>query len=163
MQTRRRSYLTTIFFLLGVCGIYFLIQGCSKGTAGRSSSSPHKPQATSNTERNVEKQLLDTVEHAERLGKGNPLVLSSLYSLASFYRSQKEYDKAERQYQKALVLKEELSGPTHPDIATILENYADLLREAQRYSEADNLAARAAAIQAQPSSLPTTPTPTRSR
>ena len=94
------------------------------------------------------------MEHAENLGKGNPLVLSSLYSLASYYRSQGQYDKAEVQYKKALQLKEELSGPDHPDLVAILENYADLLREAKRYTEAENLSSRAAGILANSSSSP---------
>ncbi|WP_447971733.1 tetratricopeptide repeat protein [Nitrospira sp. M1] len=107
----------------------------------------------------METQLLQTVEHAENLGKGNPLLLSSLYSLASYYRSQKEYTKAELQYKKALRLKEELSGPDHRDVVTILEKYADLLREAKRYPEADNLSSRAAAILAKSSA--SSPSPSR--
>ena len=47
------------------------------------------------------------------------------------------------QYKKALALKEELSGPNHPDIVMILNRYADLLREAGRFIEANNLDSRA--------------------
>ena len=123
-----------------------LTPGCSK------SSSVTSP---SNSQNNAESQLLQTVAHAESLGKGNPLVLSSLYSLATYYRSQGQYEKAETQYKKALQLKEELSGPNHPDIVTILKNYAALLREAKRYSEAENLSSRAAAIMTKSPSSPT--------
>lgn len=94
----------------------------------------------------VEQQLLTTIKDAEGLGEGNPLLLSSLYSLANFYQDRKEYDKAAAQYQRALHIKEEMSGPDHPDVAAILQQYAHLLQEAQRPAEAANLLARANAI-----------------
>ena len=124
-----------------------LTQACTKSSPrGPSSIEPKQVPPSPSSHSNIEQQLLETIEGAERLGKGNPLVLSSLYSLATYYRSQKQYDKAEEQYQKALRLKEELSGPDHPDIVIILKNYADLLREAKRYPEAESLSARAATI-----------------
>lgn len=96
----------------------------------------------------VEQQLLASLKTAEGLGEGNPLLMSHLYSLAMFYRQQGDYEKAEQQYQRALLLKERIAGPNHPDIATILYKYAALLRDANRYREAENLVARANAIMA---------------
>jgi tetratricopeptide (TPR) repeat protein len=107
------------------------------------------PQGRHNTKTQpsqVEQQLLSTINNAEGLGRGNPLLLSSLYSLADFYQDRKEYDKAAEQYQRALHIKEEMSGPDHPDIAAILQRYARLLQEANRPTEAANLMARANAI-----------------
>jgi tetratricopeptide (TPR) repeat protein len=100
----------------------------------------------------VEQQLLTTVKNAEDLGPGNPLLLSSLYSLATYYGDRKEYDKAAAQYERALQLKEEANGPNHPDVASILQRYARLLQEAKRPSEAANLLLRADAILAHSSS-----------
>ena len=94
----------------------------------------------------VEQQLLSTIQNAEGLGRGNPLLLSSLYSLANYYHDRKEYDKAAAQYERALHIKEEMSGPNHPDVAAILQRYARLLQEANRPTEAANLSARADAI-----------------
>lgn len=139
--------------MLTLFGLAFIAQACSTSTTkapapaipGQSTRLPSPSHVS------AEQQLLQTVKHAESLGKGNPLVLSSLYSLADYYRSQRQFDKAEEQYQKALRLKEELSGPNHPDIVTILKNYASLLREAQRYAEAENLTSRASAILAKSS------------
>ena len=122
------------------------IQACQHSPSHQAPTDTSQPPVKIQKNTTVEAQLLQTVKHAESLGRGNPLVLSSLYSLASYYRSQGQYEKAELQYQKALQLKEELSGPDHPDLVTILENYADLLRDAKRYTEADNLSSRAAAI-----------------
>ncbi len=148
----------TTCFLIGACLVSLTMQSCSRQSP-RFPSPEHSRPGTTPTRSNVETQLLQTVEHAENLGKGNPLLLSSLYSLASYYRSQKEYTKAELQYKKALRLKEELSGPDHRDVVTILEKYADLLREAKRYPEADNLSSRAAAILAKSSA--SSPSPSR--
>ncbi len=105
----------------------------------------------------VEQQLLSTIKNAEALGKGNPLLLSSLYSLADFYHDRKEYDKAAAQYERALQLKENISGPNHPDIAAILQRYARLLEEAKRPTEAANLIARADAILAHSALSPVVP------
>lgn len=97
----------------------------------------------------VEQQLLTTIQHAETLGPGNPLLLSSLYSLANFYHERKEYEKSADQYQRALNIKESINGPDHPDLAIILQRYARVLQEAKRPTEAANLLARANAILAQ--------------
>lgn len=94
----------------------------------------------------VEQQLLTTINQAMKLEPGNPLLLSSVYSLANYYHDRKEYDKAAAQYQRALDIKEHSSGPNHPDIATILQRYARVLQDAKRPIEAANLLARAQAI-----------------
>ena len=119
------------------------------------SSSSHPPTSVETVESDtssVEQQLLATVKNAEGLGPGNPLLLSSLYSLATYYEDRKEYDKAATQYERALQLKEEANGPNHPDVAAILQRYARLLQKAKRPSEAANLRLRADAILAHSSS-----------
>ena len=130
-----------------LCGLALTFSGCATTTQRDSPPSPQK----------VEVQLLQTLETAETLGDGNPLLLSSLYSLAAYYQEQGEVGKAEYQYKRALTLKEQVSGPEHPDVAMILHNYAGLLREAHRYQEAENLSARANAILAKRSPVPTSP------
>jgi len=95
----------------------------------------------------VEQQLLQTMSEARKLGPANPLLLSTMYSLASFYREHEAYDQAEQIYQEALALKEQISGPTHQDIAIILHHYAALLRDARREKEATALEHRARQIQ----------------
>ncbi|WNM57030.1 tetratricopeptide repeat protein [Candidatus Nitrospira allomarina] len=99
----------------------------------------------------LENQLLATVKHAEGLGPGNPLLLSSLYSLATYYEDRKEYDKSAAQYERALKLKETANGPNHPDVAAILQRYARMLQAANRPSEAANLRLRSEAILSRPS------------
>ena len=147
-------------YAMGVlCGCILTVSACTKSPSRHHSglSSPSTRVHSSPPSRQVEAQLLETLETAETLGDGNPLLLSSLYSLAAYYQEQGELGKAEFQYKRALNLKEQLSGPEHPDVATILHNYAGLLREANRYKEAENLSARADAIMAKHS--PARPTP----
>ena len=145
------------FYTLGLlCGLALTLGACAKSPSltdsQTSSASTHLDSPPSSE--NAEVQLLQTLETAESLGTGNPLLLSSLYSLASYYQEQGEVGKAEDQYKRALTLKEQVSGPEHPDVAMILHNYAGLLREANRYQEAENLSARANAILAKRSPVP---------
>ena len=145
------------FYTRGIlCGLALTFGACttSPSVHDPSASAPNTHRGAPPSSQNVEVQLLQTLETAESLGDGNPLLLSSLYSLAAYYQEQGEVGKAEFQYKRALTLKEQMSGPEHPDVAMILHNYAGLLREAHRYQEAENLSARANAILAKRSSVP---------
>ena len=145
------------FCTLGLlCGLALTLGACAQSLSLTDSqtSVPSTRLDSSPSSENAEVQLLQTLETAESLGTGNPLLLSSLYSLASYYQEQGEVGKAEFQYKRALTLKEQVSGPEHPDVALILHNYAGLLREAHRYQEAENLSARANAILAKRSPVP---------
>ena len=136
----------TFYTLWFFCGLALTFGACTTAPSLTKGSPP--------SSENAEVQLLQTLETAESLGTGNPLLLSSLYSLAAYYQEQGEVGKAEDQYKRALTLKEQVSGPEHPDVAMILHNYAGLLREAHRYQEAENLSARANAILAKRSPSP---------
>lgn len=120
----------------------------------KTSPTIHERHSTQSTLPLVEQQLLTTINHAQKLGPGNPLLLSSVYSLANYYHDRKDYDKAANQYQHALEIKEQISGPNHPDIAAILQRYARVLQDANRPTEAANLLARARAILATSAPLP---------
>jgi len=139
--------------------IMYLLSACTPHSRIPDSSSriPLPAETVKSQPSSVEQQLLATVKNAEGLGPGNPLLLSSLYSLATYYGDRKEYDKAAAQYERALQLKEEANGPNHPDVAAILQRYARLLQEANRPSEAANLLLRAESILTHSSS----PSPTR--
>lgn len=127
-----------------------VLSACSHPSRTHPPTTPSSLPVESSTS-SVEQQLLATIQDAEQLGPGNPLFLSSVYSLATFYGDHKEYDKAAHQYERALKLKEEANGPNHPDLAAILQQYAKLLQEAKRPAEAANLLLRADAILAQSS------------
>ena len=61
---------------------------------------------------------------------------------------QGRYGEAEPLHKRALAIRQKALGPKHPDVATALENYAALLRETGRHTEAVKLEARARAIRA---------------
>jgi len=132
--------------MVGSLFLLFILFAACTHHSKRQPQPLHSSHHTQSRASMVEQQLLTTIHHAESLEPGNPLLLSSLYSLANFYHDRKEYEKAAEQYQHALQIKEAVSGPTHPDIAVLLQRYARLLYEANQPTEAANLIARAEAI-----------------
>lgn len=148
-----RDWLNLFWLVVGIC---LQLHGCTKPPV---QSSPPTPASEIDVSRYhsyqsdvsamVENQLLETVKTAENLGEGNPLLMSSLYNLATFYEQQGEFEKAEEQYKRALSIKEKTRGPNHPDVALILNKYAGLLRQTHRDEEAEHLAKRASKIMAQ--------------
>ena len=59
-----------------------------------------------------------------------------------------KYAEAERLHKRSLTIAEKAVGPEHPQVADSLGNYAWLLRETGRETEADKMEARAKAIRA---------------
>ncbi len=68
--------------------------------------------------------------------------------MALLYEAQGRYAEAEPLYQRSLTIMEKALGPEHPNVATTLENYAELLRTMNRDAEAKSMEARAKAIRA---------------
>jgi hypothetical protein len=68
--------------------------------------------------------------------------------IAEFHRVYNGEAEAVNFYNRALEDQEQAVGPDHPDIAITLENYAELLRNANRQDEAAKLEARAKTIRA---------------
>jgi len=154
-STKVQRFGRTFISMMCLALLGYVLSGCTSRSPQHSSPSSTRtsPSSTTGDPRltSAEGQLLATVKNAEMLGPGNPLLLSSLYSLATFYGERKEYAKASAQYERALQLKEEASGRNHPDVAAILRRYARLLEEAGRPAEAEKLLLRADAILAQSS------------
>ena len=64
------------------------------------------------------------------------------------YRAQGRQAEAEPLHKRVLAIVEKALGSGHPSVATILENYAALLRKTGRGAEATRMEARAKAIRA---------------
>ena len=62
------------------------------------------------------------------------------------YNKAGRYSEAEPLYKRSLQIMERVLGPDHPNVATVLENYADLLQKMDREKEAAELEARAKSI-----------------
>ena len=75
-------------------------------------------------------------------------VAQSLNNLALLYHAQGRYAEAEPFYQRSLAILEKAFVPEYPHVAASLENYANLLRETEREDKAEEMEARAKAIQA---------------
>ena len=164
MKKHQRDKAVTVewpIILAILCGIFLGVNACTKAPIEPSQPLPSNPKAMPppdpsppDSSPEIETQLLETVKTAESLGEGNPLLMSSLYNLATFYEHQGRLEKAEEQYKRALSIKEKTRGPNHPDVAIILNKYAGLLRQAHRNAEADHLSQRASEILAKESTPP---------
>ncbi len=70
----------------------------------------------------------------------------ALNNLGLLYYSQGKYAEAEPLFKRALAIEEKALGPDHPDLATTLENMADLYKKTGRLDEAKRFEERAQAI-----------------
>ena len=64
----------------------------------------------------------------------------------ALYHNQGRYSEAESLFQRSLAIWEKVLGPEHPDVATSLNNYAQLLRRQGKSDQAASMEARARAI-----------------
>jgi tetratricopeptide (TPR) repeat protein len=62
-------------------------------------------------------------------------------NLAMILQEQKNLEEAEKFYQQSLSVLRESAGPFDSDIISLMENYANLLRQLGRADEADHLQA----------------------
>jgi len=123
----------------------FLTTHCTPLPSDTLSSTTSGP-VISGKSREVEGHLTETLQEARKLGRENPLYLSTLFSLANFYREQKIYPEAQALYRELIAIKEQVSGPDHPDLVIILEQLASMLRETGRSLEAEFFTLRAESI-----------------
>ena len=72
-----------------------------------------------------------------------------LHQTGHYLYERGRYTEAEPLYQRALAIREHVSGPTHLDVATSLHDLAELYYEQGKYPEAETLYQRALAIREQ--------------
>ena len=72
-----------------------------------------------------------------------------LYETASYLTDRAHYPEAEKLYQRALSIQEQLLGPEHPNVATSLNGLANLYYEQGKYAEAESLYQRTLLIREQ--------------
>ncbi len=84
-----------------------------------------------------------------RLGDTHPRLATALNNLAEVYRLEKRYEEAEPLYTEAVRLLEdcEPGDPARAEYPTVLRNLESFYREQGRRPEADNMAARLAALE----------------
>lgn len=75
-----------------------------------------------------------------------PQLAAALNRLGEHYLSENKLAVAEQLVKRSLSLLENTVGDTHPDLAPVLDNYANLMRKTNRPKMADRLELRAKAI-----------------
>jgi serine/threonine-protein kinase len=79
----------------------------------------------------------EAARRADRaFGTRHPMVAAIASAHGSALEAIGKVDEADAAYQRALTLREDLLGPTHPDYAWSMFNYADFLLRTKRYAEA---------------------------
>ena len=96
----------------------------------------------------AEQHLTAARKQAEKFGKQDARLATSLNNLAELYQTQGKYAEAEPLYKRALAILTKAMGPDHPNVAMFLGNYAVLLRKMDREAEAAKMETRAQAIRA---------------
>ncbi len=113
------------------------------------------PEIRPATEYTTWKQGERLLPHAllclHRVGaKEKSLPLASLaYKAAQYLRERSRYAEAEPLYQHALHIREQVLGPEHPDVATLLNYLAAIYYEQSKYPEAERLLQRVLRIREQ--------------
>ena len=80
------------------------------------------------------------------MSSNHPDLGQSLNNLGLLYKNQSRYVEAEQFYKKALAIWEQTLGPNNTNVATVLENMAELYIKTGRKDEANALLARAQKI-----------------
>jgi tetratricopeptide (TPR) repeat protein len=96
----------------------------------------------------ADKELQEALKLREKT-KGHKDLHESYHCLGKYYRDIKDYPKSEQYFQKALSLREKQFGPDHSKVSNTLREYAQLLRQCKRETEAETIEARVAAIKAE--------------
>ena len=85
----------------------------------------------------------------EAVSVENPEAAQAVFDLAVLYHRQSQHEAAEPLFLRALKMREEGMGPSHPRTAEVLEEYAAHLRATGQEAAAEEAVARAMAIRAQ--------------
>lgn len=93
----------------------------------------------------AEKELLEAFSIYERK-QANKDLENAYQNLGKLYRDTNDFAKSETNFKNALALREKQYGSEHFKVAQTLEEYGQLLRKNDRFSEAEQLEARAVAI-----------------
>ena len=91
----------------------------------------------------IEKQFLQAITEAEKLGAADLRLASSLNDLGGLYLAQGKYALSETLCQRSLSILEKLVPADHPFLGTALNNLGQIYDNQGRYAEAEPLLKRA--------------------
>ncbi len=96
--------------------------------------------------RRLEAHAAAVLAFAPETGEAAEKTSLLLNQYALHLKARADYKEVEQLYRRALAIDEESFGPGHPDVATDLNNLAQLLQDTNRLAEAESLMQRALAI-----------------
>lgn len=102
--------------------------------------------APSPAEKETERELQAEMRQGKDQGGDELAYATTLYRLAILRRQQGDLAEAESLYQQALAIRERKQGPTHPDVAMILNNLAAVYAAQGKYDAAQPLLERSVQI-----------------
>jgi len=102
--------------------------------------------APSPAEKETERELLAEMRQEDEQGGDELARASTMYRLAILRRQQGKLTEAEDLYQQALAIRERKQGPTHPDVAMVLNNLAAVYAAEGKYDAAQPLLERSVEI-----------------
>lgn len=94
----------------------------------------------------AERSLLAALRRAEEFGSQDLRLAATLNNLGVLYYAEGKYTKAEPLHRRALAIREQALGPTHPDVAQTLNNLAGVYGAEGRLAEAETLYRRCLSI-----------------
>lgn len=94
----------------------------------------------------AEESFQAALKEAEKFGKNDSRLATTLNHLALARKAQGKYAEAEPLLERALEIRERTLGPEHPGVGTILNNLAEVYRSQGNYGEAEPLYRRAIEI-----------------
>lgn len=97
-------------------------------------------------EQEDERELLAEIRQGEHEGTDERAQANTLYRLAILRRQQGDLVEAEQLYLRALAMREHKQGPTHPDVAVILNNLAAVYAAEGKYDAVQPLLERTVLI-----------------
>ncbi len=88
----------------------------------------------------AERMAMEAVNIFDRASAGEGTDLAcAIHNLATLFHVQRKYDDAEKHYQRAMIMKQKLFGPDHPETVRLLKSYANLLKATHREEQAKHL------------------------
>jgi tetratricopeptide (TPR) repeat protein len=119
--------------------VLFLTAGTAGADTGTAEAYLKQAQAYQDTGKTGDARKLfeQALREAYAVGQNNPKLPEVLESVADFYRSQSEFQKAEDTYRRALQMVETRQGKMSSDVAKLNQKMGQLLLGENKYQEAE--------------------------
>ena len=104
----------------------------------------HRKKGNYDTADEFHQKVLEILQSS--VGSDHPHVAAEFFEIGLLEVERQNYSLAEDNFRLALDIRSRRLGPEHPKVADVLDKYAELLRDLDRSSEAEQLELRSEAI-----------------